>query len=206
MAAEGYFLAGHPALDFANTLAAPHGEPVDYIPDGAALLRWLVRAQLISPTEAGTCRRFPADGLDEIAGKARALRDELRRALPRLSADKLPRRLISALNHVLVKGKSHRRIESREGRIALVDAPRLDEPDQLLLPIAESIADLLAHVDAATIKPCENSKCILWFVDRTRGARRRFCSAAICGNRHKVAQFRARKRMAPTVSDPGTAG
>lgn len=206
MAAEGYFLAGHPALDFANTLAAPHGEPVDYIPDGPSLLTWLVRAQLISPTAAAAWRRFPADGLDETAGKARALRDELRRALPRPSPDRPPRRLISALNHILAEGKSHMRIESHEGRIALVDALRLDEPDQLLQPIAESIADLLAHVDAATIKPCENSKCILWFVDRTHGARRRFCSAAICGNRHKVAQFRARKRMTPRVSDPGTAG
>lgn len=194
MASEGYFLAGHPALDFVNTLAAPQGVPVDFIPDGLALLQWMLRAELISPAIARASKRWPVDQLDEIATKARALRNELRHALPFQFSEKPPRRLITVLNRILAVGTLYRKIECCEGHISLLDSWRIENPNQLLAPIAESIADLLAHVDPAAIKSCENKSCILWFVDHTHGRRRRFCSAAICGNRHKVAEFRARKK------------
>jgi predicted RNA-binding Zn ribbon-like protein len=44
------------------------------------------------------------------------------------------------------------------------------------------------------VKRCEGAECTLWFVDRTKAHRRRFCSATACGNRDKVAAFRARQR------------
>nr|WP_254214234.1 CGNR zinc finger domain-containing protein [Burkholderia multivorans] len=33
---------------------------------------------------------------------------------------------------------------------------------------------------------------MLWFLDRTKSHRRRWCSKALCGNRQKVAAFRRR--------------
>jgi predicted RNA-binding Zn ribbon-like protein len=35
---------------------------------------------------------------------------------------------------------------------------------------------------------------VLWFFDRTKSHRRRWCSMAVCGNRHKAARFRASRR------------
>lgn len=207
MALDAYFLAGHPALDFANTLAAPEGTPVDFIPDGMALLKWLVRAELIAKAtaeEAG--KRFSAKRLNDVAAEARVLRNKLRGMLPMQASNKLPKHFIGVLNRILAAGGSYSQIELRGGRVGLVGQFSISEPERLLLPIAASIADLLAHVDPATIKACANNQCILWFVDRTRGGRRLYCSAAICGNRHKVAAFRARKKAAEQASASTTTG
>ncbi|HEX8403835.1 MAG TPA: CGNR zinc finger domain-containing protein, partial [Duganella sp.] len=43
---------------------------------------------------------------------------------------------------------------------------------------------------------CEHPECILWFYDRTKSHKRRWCSMALCGNRYKAAQFRKRSQGA----------
>jgi len=58
---------------------------------------------------------------------------------------------------------------------------------------AEAAAELLAEGDFELIRRCESESCVLWFYDRTKSHRRRWCSMASCGNRHKVAAFRSRR-------------
>jgi predicted RNA-binding Zn ribbon-like protein len=70
----------------------------------------------------------------------------------------------------------------------------LQEPRQLLVPIAESAADLLSYADPSHIRKCENSKCVLIFYDKTKNHRRRWCSMSSCGNRAKAAAFYKRKQ------------
>jgi predicted RNA-binding Zn ribbon-like protein len=43
------------------------------------------------------------------------------------------------------------------------------------------------------VRKCEAHDCTLLFEDATRSGRRRWCSMALCGNRMKVAAFRARR-------------
>jgi predicted RNA-binding Zn ribbon-like protein len=66
----------------------------------------------------------------------------------------------------------------------------------LLVPVAEAMAELLETGDYQLVRRCENPNCTLLFYDRTKSHRRRWCSMAICGNRMKVAAFRARQREA----------
>jgi predicted RNA-binding Zn ribbon-like protein len=42
------------------------------------------------------------------------------------------------------------------------------------------------------VRRCEGVDCVLWFYDRTKAHRRRWCSMEGCGNRAKVARFRSR--------------
>jgi predicted RNA-binding Zn ribbon-like protein len=65
--------------------------------------------------------------------------------------------------------------------------------EQLLAPIAEAAAELLTLQDFSIIRKCESPDCVLWFYDRTKGHKRRWCSMAVCGNRHKVSSFRKRQ-------------
>ena len=62
----------------------------------------------------------------------------------------------------------------------------------LLIPIAESMARLVSEEDFTYVKACEGHVCSLLFLDKTPRRARRWCSMAICGNRAKVAAFRAR--------------
>ncbi|MNH42693.1 CGNR zinc finger [compost metagenome] len=67
--------------------------------------------------------------------------------------------------------------------------------EQYLAPLAESAAELMAEGDFDLVRVCEHPDCVLWFYDRTKSHRRRWCSMALCGNRHKVAEFRKRKQQ-----------
>ena len=61
-------------------------------------------------------------------------------------------------------------------------------------PIAHAIANFLTSEDLARVKSCEKSPCTLFFLDRTRGQARRWCSMALCGNRAKQAAHRLRMK------------
>jgi predicted RNA-binding Zn ribbon-like protein len=62
------------------------------------------------------------------------------------------------------------------------------------VPVAEAVATLLAKGDFSLVRKCESPDCTLWFHDRTKSHHRRWCSMALCGNRMKVAAFRARQK------------
>lgn len=49
------------------------------------------------------------------------------------------------------------------------------------------------ELDFALVRQCEHSDCVLWFHDTTKSHRRRWCAMALCGNRHKVSEFRKRR-------------
>jgi predicted RNA-binding Zn ribbon-like protein len=71
---------------------------------------------------------------------------------------------------------------------------RQETPESILATVAEAAADLLATADFELVKRCEDETCVLWFSDQTKSHRRRWCSMEICGNRNKVAAYRARRR------------
>ncbi len=64
--------------------------------------------------------------------------------------------------------------------------------EAFLAPVAEAVADLLADGDFNLVRHCEGNACVMWFYDHTKGHRRRWCTSTGCGNRAKVAAFRAR--------------
>ena len=64
---------------------------------------------------------------------------------------------------------------------------QLARPEALLALTAGAVSSLIAHEDPALVRHCAGRNCTLWFVDRTKAHRRIYCSAAVCGNRAKVA-------------------
>ncbi|MBB6693749.1 CGNR zinc finger domain-containing protein [Cohnella xylanilytica] len=67
-------------------------------------------------------------------------------------------------------------------------------PDAIAYPIVRSLADTLAAVPADRIRKCEHDDCLLRFVDTSKSGKRRWCSMETCGNRHKAAEFYAKRR------------
>jgi CGNR zinc finger len=91
--------------------------------------------------------------------------------------------------------ESHPRLVWNNPRSLTIDrVRRQDTPAEILAPVAEAAAELLATADFTLVKRCEDETCVLWFSDQTRSHHRRWCSPALCGNRHKVAAYRKRRR------------
>ena len=190
--------AGQPALDFLNTsfFHLSGGTPVERIGDGRAFLAWLAEAELLDAAGSRRLKRFGEDALDEVATDARRFREWARGWLERWRKDPGGdhRSDLQRLNRLLADATSYREVIRQHDGLTVVEHPRIDSPSDLLAIVASQVANLIATESPEDVKRCAGDGCVLWFVDRTRGHTRTFCSAAACGNRAKVAAFRARQR------------
>ncbi len=182
------FVGDHPALDFINTLRMIGSELTDKWQSDEDVATWIVREGLRDTLPSTT---WP-DGV--LLRKARNLREIARKTVQaRKAAKTFP---LHELNSFLEHSVSHC-VLSAKSRINLhfERVYRQNTIEQYLAPVAESVAELLSHADFELIRHCEGGQCVLWFYDRTKAHRRRWCSPQFCGNRAKVAAFRARARQ-----------
>lgn len=191
------FLGGHPALDFVNTRPAPRGEAHELIADGRSYAAWLEGAGLLQGgTAAALERRLGATALDAAAAQGRELREWARAWIRRWQeAPATPfGSELRRLNQLMARGTRHPHLVRTDDGIQFTERWRIDSADALTAVVAAQIASLVSGEDPALVKQCAGPGCTLWFVDRTKARRRVFCSAAVCGNRAKVAAFRERQR------------
>lgn len=185
----------HLALDFLNSVATPKVETLDWIGTGEQLLDWMESFGLLTAEERVEVKAHSkAAELESVAGEARELREWFRGVL-KAGAVARNEEVARRLNALLERDESHRRIESEfaDGH-RVVTVRRWRQAGVLVAAIAEQMADLVCEGDFAMVRKCENPACTMWFYDRTKGHRRRWCSQAICGNRAKVAAFRERQK------------
>lgn len=181
-------------------------------------MAWLRRAELIPPEAAATiCANcFPGE-LDAVAVQARALREWFRTFVIKHRGRSLtPGALheLAPLNRILERDEAYGVIVAKPAEANCRPSAsglewrtlrRWRTPDSLLLPIAHAIANLITSEDLSRVKSCEKPPCTLFFLDRTRGHARRWCSMTLCGNRTKQALHRARaNRQKPVAQLGGT--
>jgi predicted RNA-binding Zn ribbon-like protein len=186
-AADDLALVGdHPALDLLNTVARLDSGLVDVWQSDDDVLRWLLRTGLLEANVASPVRR------GALLTAARRLR-EIARVL--VTARKANRRLdIGPLNEFLAQTESHDElIRGKDGALSVVRRYDHTNSNGVLAPLAAAVAEFLATADFHLVRRCEGEDCVLWFYDRTKAHRRRWCSMEICGNRAKVARFRSRQ-------------
>lgn len=194
------FLADSLGLDFLNSVATPIDTPVDWLEDGEGLLAWLQQARLVPDEVINAMRERPIPGeIDRLADQARALREWFRAFVRKHKGHSLkPADLteLEPLNQLLKRDERYGEIvaEGHDEHLALslVQTRHWTSPEALLLPIAESMAQLVCTEDFAYVKACEGPTCTLLFADHTRGHARRWCSMSLCGNRAKQAAHRHR--------------
>jgi predicted RNA-binding Zn ribbon-like protein len=192
-------LGGHPLLDFLNTLYGPGGQEVEVIGNGQAYVGWFIAAGLIDKEEAAALvRRATGKALDAAAAEARKIREWARGWLERWRANPRGdyRKEIAALNELLERQATRRKLVRTKGELTIVESAELESAAALIGLIAGQLAALLTNERAELVKTCAGPSCTLWFVDRTKAHRRVFCSAAACGNRARVAAFRQRQLRA----------
>jgi predicted RNA-binding Zn ribbon-like protein len=177
----------HPALNFINTLHMVGSELTDTWQSDEDVAAWIVREGLRDTLPSTT---WPGGAL---LRKARTLREvarnavEARKTKKTLPLDELNGFLEHSVSHCVLSAKSriHLHFERVYGQKTV---------EQYLAPVVESVGELLSHADFDLVRHCEGEQCVLWFYDRTKAHRRRWCSPQACGNRAKVAAFRERAR------------
>jgi predicted RNA-binding Zn ribbon-like protein len=185
---DEFILVGdHPALDFLNTVSRINETVVDSLQSDGDVLLWL--AHTAWPVEKSVDLRPSA-----LLHSARMLREAIRKLVEKRKAGK--RADPTALNAFLGAARSYAElVQKKDGNLQLKRKWKQRSAEEILAPLAEAAADLLANGDFSLVRRCENAECVLWFYDRTKSHHRRWCSMANCGNRHKVAAFRKRQQQ-----------
>ena len=183
---SGPMVGDHPALNLVNTVAMVDGKRVDFLQSDADVLAWLAAQGFTIPKSSFV--RPPT-----LLPTARRLRALVKGAVLHRKAGQSVR--MNGLNTLLRAGAGRPvLLADQHGHLELSRSWRHDSAEQTLGPIIESAADFIANADFDLVRPCEDAHCVLWFYDRTKSHHRRWCSVSTCGNRNKVAAFRARQQ------------
>lgn len=174
-------------LDFLNTQMKVNAEVVDLLQSDKDVLIWLKQAGFPTPAVSGEA------GSIALLRSARRLRESVRSLVEKRKTGK--RGDPSILNSFLATARSHPQLVWKKSNTLTIHRVRQQETAKsVLAPVAEAAADLLTTADFELVKHCEEDTCTMWFYDQTRSHNRRWCSMEICGNRHKVAAYRVRKK------------
>lgn len=184
-ALEPFVLADHRVLDMLNTRAAMEGAPLEFWRSDEDVEAWLARTGWNLP-KAQFAR-------GELLQAALTLREAVRGLVEQRKAG--GQGSPDVINRFLATS-SHLQLNwSVSGELRLERVWTSATAEQYLVPLAVAAAELLMEGDFNLVRECEHPDCVLWFYDRTKSHRRRWCSMALCGNRHKVAEFRKRKQQ-----------
>jgi len=185
---------GHPALDFVNTLdERPSPEPLENLADYADLVRFAALTGLIGTGQARALRRRAATDHAGVARRARQLREHLHDLLSALQQwKKIPPRTIEAVTDAIREARAARVLKATNGEsIASYEWHAPHAPEMPLHVCALAIEDLLTSADRGRIRKCGAGDCEVYFIDRSKGRRRHWCSMKNCGNREKQRRWRA---------------
>jgi predicted RNA-binding Zn ribbon-like protein len=191
-----HIVANQLAVDLANTEVMDAGVRVDLIEDFEHLVEWLtVAGVLTSQQSSAVLKSFSGSNeRRQAVREAKRLRQAIHVLIAAaVSGRQVPGSVFEEINRVLRGGHAYRQLIRNRKGVSLVEESQLSTPLQLLSPVAESAADLLAHGDLAFIRKCENPDCILHIYDTTKNHSRRWCSMSACGNRNKVQAYRRRR-------------
>lgn len=185
---------GDPGLDFVNTVVSTGRGRTDLLASPESFVGWIERAG-----GADASRLVPSHLPDRRTLTAEAV--DLRRAVVELfrsvaTGSEPPAHVAFVIDRVLRAGSGSYRLELIDGRprVRTIFEAR-DRRGSLaaLAPIAAAAVEVAHSADPARLRECDAPDCARWFVDTSKGGRRRWCSMARCGNRAKAARYRRRR-------------
>jgi predicted RNA-binding Zn ribbon-like protein len=191
------FVGDNLAIDFINTQIVEDGKPKDLLNNFEDFVLWQNAAGLISQSEVERLsKNWARHETQKVLRVILDFRKILRETVESLANGKpIKSSALKKLNEILRQKFGYYQVVKTKNKFEKKFETHVQQPRQLLVPIAESGADLLSFADSKNIKKCENSSCILYFYDTTKNHRRRWCSMTACGNRAKAAAFYQRQRQ-----------
>jgi predicted RNA-binding Zn ribbon-like protein len=186
-------VAGHLALDFANTVDDPLGpQRWDHVADHPALVTWGERVGIVSADAAATLRRAAAEHPDRAATAVQEGAD-LRAALNDVFGAVVDGTPVDAgwLRLRPFVAAAVARADLAPAAPYPVLAWSVVELGAPLWPVADAAYRLLTGLELRRLKRCV--ACPWLFLDRSRNGSRRWCSMEICGTDEKIRRYVTRR-------------
>jgi predicted RNA-binding Zn ribbon-like protein len=187
-------LGGRLAIDFSNIPSYP-GAPAQHL-SWDELIGFLQSSGIISTERGASLMALSGsdpDAAQALLSRAVRFRDALRKSFTAMvRKEAIAREWSDPINQILRITEGHDELVLEGNSWKMEFQAREGGLDWLLAAIARSAAEIIVEGARARLRICANPGCGLFFSDNSRTHRRRWCSMAICGNRHKVANFARR--------------
>jgi predicted RNA-binding Zn ribbon-like protein len=198
MAGEFQLVAGHLALDFANTLDYRYDPDrlVDLLPTYERFLAFCRQSGVITAAQM----RKLLGGVSKFDSQ-RVLKDviELRESLYFLILSAVHGRSpdeshLRVLNRFLSEARAVDHVTWHGRRFVRSFGDVAERPDGPLRQVVDAAVVLITSSDVDCVRECSETTCRWLFLDRSRNHSRRWCDMQLCGNRSKAKRFYARTR------------
>jgi predicted RNA-binding Zn ribbon-like protein len=196
MAEEFQLVAGHLALDFANTLDYRYDPDrlIDLLPSYERFLAFCRQSEVITAVQM----RKLLEGLSEFNSQL-VLKEviELREALYFLILSAVHGRRpdeshLRALNRFISEAQTVDEVVWHKRRFVRSSRDVTERPDWPLRGVVDAAMVLITSSDIYNVRECSERTCRWFFLDRSRNHSRRWCDMQLCGNRSKAKRFYAR--------------
>ncbi|AJY74810.1 CGNR zinc finger domain-containing protein [Paenibacillus beijingensis] len=190
MDSSHFLLGGSPWLNLVNTRHMHNKRIRDVLAEPAAAQQWLNANQLYMAPGASA----ESEPLRKMIAELIPLRELCQEIVSDLQMrGKLSEDVLASLEKRTESLSIRAALLQTGEKISLTYAGNTDV-DHVQYLIIRSIADTLEGYAPQRIRKCEHDECILHFVDTSKSGKRRWCSMEMCGNRHKAAEFYAKKK------------
>jgi predicted RNA-binding Zn ribbon-like protein len=189
------FLGNQLALDLLNTRPVRNDEALELLPNFQALLRWFEAAGVLTSRNAAAMRQRWSKSVRarRTLENVLCLREKLRKEVLAWEAGATVHgSTIDELNQLMAEHPARAKVKARGGALSRELWFQMEEPENLLGPLAYGAATLFTEIDRDRVRKC--GQCVLHFQDTSKKGTRRWCSMRLCGNRLKVAAYAARRR------------
>jgi predicted RNA-binding Zn ribbon-like protein len=195
---EFQLVAGHLALDFANTLDYRYDSDrlIDLLPSYERFLAFCRQSGLIRAAQM----RNILDGLSEsdsqsLLKEVIEFREVLYFLILSAVHDRSPSELhLRVLNKFLSEARVVDEVVWNKRRFVRKFRDLTERPDGPLRQIVDATVVLMTSSDIYNVRECSEKTCRWFFLDRSKNHSRRWCDMQLCGNRSKARRFYARTR------------
>jgi predicted RNA-binding Zn ribbon-like protein len=188
-------LAGHPALDFVNTLDNRFVDSgtIELMADYGDLLRFMQQSRLLDTSKVRQLARCHAATAASLMQQVHALREALATVFYS-SSEPLRASALQIIQPFAMQASVNRRLERAEGRSADGVAHWRWATADYGLPLwvlANIAQSLLTGKDSRRVRACGRESCKWLFLDASKNHSRRWCDMQVCGNRVKAQRYKA---------------
>jgi predicted RNA-binding Zn ribbon-like protein len=191
-------VAGHPALDFVNTLdwRFRQSGAEELLVSYDELLRFMEESELLTPKQARQLHRATGGSAGRHAlEQCLELREAIAQTLyAKLDGDSPSPASLKTLEQFFKAARSRQQLRWKKSGLAWKWLESETEPEFPLWLLSSSAAGLLLSEEARKVRACDSPECRWLFMDTSKNHTRRWCDMKICGNRMKARRFKAQHK------------
>ena len=191
-------IAGHPALDFVNTLDWRFRKtgPEDLLKSYADLLRFSEQSKVLTSKQT----RQPHSEDARALQRCKELREAMAEIFyARLDGHRPSAASLKTLERYFKAARQRQTLLGKESHLEWGWSPTKSETDLPLWALAMSASELMLSESMDRVRACDNPECRWLFLDTSKNHTRRWCDMKVCGNRMKARRFKAQLRACPPV-------